>query len=52
MTRNENLLTNLGKEFQANLRAVVQKVLIDRGVPSDSDVVKSVEFTTNSHDAM
>lgn len=42
--RFENPLYDLGIEFRDELKAVVQKVLIERGVKKTSDLVDSVEW--------
>jgi hypothetical protein len=51
--RNVNPFTNLGKDFIKDLQIIVQKVMIERGLESNSTLVQSVEFTTdNSRDSL
>lgn len=53
MARNENIFSNLGKDFKKKLEAVVARVLIENGVKQNSDIIKSIEFTEeNSRDSM
>ena len=48
-----NPFTSLGKDFIKELQSIVQKILIDKGVDKNSDLVQSVEFTTkNSRDSL
>lgn len=44
MERNENLLSNLGSKFTKELEAIVQKVLVERGVKNNADLVDSIEW--------
>ena len=52
MARKENIFSNLSKDFIKELEAVVQAVMIENGVRKDSDLVKSVEFSTQSRDSL
>jgi hypothetical protein len=50
--RNENLITQLGKEFKKELQVIVTKIMIDKGVPKQSDLINTIEFTDNSRDSL
>lgn len=52
INKNENIFSELPKDFKSSLESIVQKVLIDRGVKNNSKLVDSIEFNDNSRDSM
>lgn len=49
--RNENILTNLGKQFLIELQSAVQTIL-NKSLGKDSDLSKSIEFIPQRNDTI